>query len=77
MNILLDYRLEQAVQLREVVGGQVVVISQALGLLAKGTRGLADVFVFYQNGEMLGGAITAAFVLATWHRGDLQQQQHV
>ena len=72
MNILLNDGLKNRVQLSKVVGGQVVVLGQPLGLHAERTSGLTDVLIFDGDRKMLAGAILAAKTITIGQRNDLQ-----
>ena len=73
MDVLFNQGLEDDIQLGKVLCCEVIVIRKSLGLLAKGTRGLVDVFVLDQNRKMLGRAVFAAFVFTIRQCYDLQR----
>jgi hypothetical protein len=75
VHILCCDGFENNVEFGKVIGGLVllVVVAQALGKLAERADGVADGLVFDGDGEVVGGAVTAAFVIAAWHRDNLHE----
>ena len=73
MDLLFNQGLEQHVQLGKVIGGQIVILGQLLGLQAKGTSGLTDIAIFNDDCEMLADTIATTRVLAVQEMDHLER----